>query len=189
MTLGLPLAAIELTAPAAVFALTVPGRTVGLPDGVSANRIVAAGEKGAEMAPCDRLIAGHTPVIITGATAGAPLLLTIEASAEPTEPGANLLRGTCVALTAPEPYYLLGSDNRFRRCEAATVIPANAAYILASDLPADTGSSFPLSLPDGIDEIHGNGGDGAPMPMYDLGGRPAKRGYVVTANGQKILVK
>ena len=189
MTLGLPLAAIELTAPAAVFALTVPGRTVGLPDGVSANRIVAAGEKGAEMAPCDRLIAGHTPVIITGATAGAPLLLTIEASAEPTEPGANLLRGTCVALTATEPYYLLGSDNRFRRCEAATVIPANAAYILASDLPADTGSSFPLSLPDGIDEIHGNGGDGAPMPMYDLGGRPAKRGYVVTANGQKILVK
>lgn len=188
MQLGLPQTAIEITAPANVFALTAPHGSVRLPERLTAWRIVSISEKGAEMEEIGQYIAERMPVIITGAIPNETLLLTIDADAQPATQGTNLLHGTGIALTAPAPYYLLGTDNRFYLKEAATVIPANSAYIAGSDAPAGAGNSFPLDLTGSIGEVAGADGSG-PMPMFDLLGRPAtRRGIVVTADGRKILV-
>ncbi len=186
LALGLPAETIEITAPASIFALTVPHGSLRLPREVTACRLPQVAADGGVLEPVGELIAGREPVIIYGTQAGARLSLRIEPEAEPSA-AANLLHGTGVDLLMSEPYYLLGSDGVFRLYEAGSVLPANSAYLLRSELPAAMGDSFPADRTGGIAAAEAAGSK--PARMFNILGQPAASGLVITSDGRKLIVK
>lgn len=186
LTLGLPMETIEITAPASIFALTVPHGALRLPAGITACRLTGVAADGGVLEPVGEMIAGREPVVVCGTKAGSVLTFEVVAEA-PAYDNVNLLHGTGLDLLVSEPYYLLGADGMFRLHDAGSLIPANSAYLLKSELPAGIGDAFPADRTGGIEAAESAAG--RPVRMFNILGQPANSGLVVTSDGRKLILK
>lgn len=178
--------AIAVTAAGSV-TLTLPVN-VTVPAGVNVAKIVAVtyatGIQFEQLHEGD-FIPACNPVIITGLNGATATFPIVEEAAEVAQ--SNILKGTCVEISDPAECFVL-SGNNFVKLSAGS-IPANTAYILASDIPAEVGSAFPIDYAGG--EQAGISGINAPQQAdkaFDLMGRPtvANRPGIYIINGVKI---
>lgn len=130
---------------------------------------------------------------------GGDVTLTITTDPN-TEIGTNILTATTAkrtGYTAGDTYVLaLNSENKAAFLKSnLTVVPANKAYIAASELTESNSNVLNFNFGGdvtGISSLDAVDGTSAPTAYYDLNGRrvlyPA-HGIFVTAKGKKVLVK
>ena len=130
---------------------------------------------------------------------GGDVTLTITTDPN-TEIGTNILTATTAkrtGYTAGDTYVLaLNSENKAAFLKSnLTVVPANKAYVAASELTESNSNVLNFNFGGdvtGISSLDAVDGTSAPTAYYDLNGRrvlyPA-HGIFVTAKGKKVLVK
>ena len=197
-----------LTVSAAQYASMCLPFSVTLPNGLTAYKVTGVNRSGNNemtLVALGSSIAANEPVILAG-TAG-NYTLTINAAESGTLNADNILTGTSVPRQGiDDTYYALAykaldendAENKtvgFFQV-TTTSMPANKAYLLKSNIPAESQSAMALFFNFDGGQVTGiNQVDNAPAcdnVYYDLNGHRVlypSRGIYVKGNGQKVLIK
>lgn len=172
-----------------------------IPYGVTAYTVKSANDAWLQLEEIEwpNLIPANTGVILASKDGGSKSTSIIVASGEATPIEGNLLQGATLKRTGivSESTYVMAKNSAgkaaFLLSELETV-PANKAYILASDLPSNVKGSNALNLNfDNITSISNAPSiNSTETEYYDLNGRrvmyPA-HGIFITGTGEKVLIK
>lgn len=197
-----------LTVSAAQYASMCLPFSVTLPDGLTAYKVTGVNRSGNNemtLVALGSSIAANEPVILAG-TAG-NYTLTINAAESGTLNTDNILTGTSVPRQGiDDTYYALAykaldendAENKtvgFFQV-TTTSMPANKAYLLKSNIPAESKNAMALFFNfdggqvTGINQV--DNGSASDNVYYDLNGHRVlypSRGIYVKGNGQKVLIK
>lgn len=197
-----------LTVSAAQYASMCLPFSVTLPDGLTAYKVTGVNRSGNNemtLVALGSSIAANEPVILAG-TAG-NYTLTINAAESGTLNTDNILTGTSVPRQGiDDTYYAMAykaldendAENKTVGFFQVTTssMPANKAYLLKSNIPAESQSAMALFFNfdggqvTGINQV--DNGSASDNVYYDLNGHRVlypSRGIYVKGNGQKVLIK
>ena len=197
-----------LTVSAAQYASMCLPFSVTLPDGLTAYKVTGVNRSGNNemtLVALGSSIAANEPVILAG-TAG-NYTLTINAAESGTLNTDNILTGTSVPRQGiDDTYYAMAykaldendAENKTVGFFQVTTssMPANKAYLLKSNIPAESQSAMVLFFNfdggqvTGINQV--DNGSASDNVYYDLNGHRVlypSRGIYVKGNGQKVLIK
>lgn len=176
---------------------------VTLPEGLTAYVISATtGSEATLTAIGSQTVPANTPVLIsTGeevpeeASGSTTYTLTISSSTD-TYSGTNLLDGATVKRTGFEESanYVLAAGPKLKSTGTVKTIPANKAYLPASNVPSSNAQALSLTFGEttGIEAVTNGSTDNGDAVYYDLNGRRVLypvHGIFVKGNGQKVYIK
>lgn len=197
-----------LTVSAAQYASMCLPFSVTLPDGLTAYKVTGVNRSGNNemtLVALGSSIAANEPVILAG-TAG-NYTLTINAAESGTLNADNILTGTSVPRQGIDDTYYAMAYKALDENDAenktvgffqvtTTSMPANKAYLLKSNIPAESQNAMALFFNfdggqvTGINQV--DNGSASDNVYYDLNGHRVlypSRGIYVKGNGQKVLIK
>lgn len=197
-----------LTVSAAQYASMCLPFSVTLPDGLTAYKVTGVNRSGNNemtLVALGSSIAANEPVILAG-TAG-NYTLTINAAESGTLNTDNILTGTSVPRQGIDDTYYAMAYKALDENDAenktvgffqvtTTSMPANKAYLLKSEIPAESQSAMALFFNfdggqvTGINQV--DNASASDNVYYDLNGHRVlypSRGIYVKGNGQKVLIK
>ena len=203
-----PVDTYPITVSAAQYATMCMPFSVTLPTGLTAYKVTGVNRSGNNemtLVELGSTLAANEPVILAG-TAG-DYTLTINAAENGTVNSDNILTGTSVPRQGiDDTYYALGykalnaddADNKTVGFYQVTTqsMPANKAYLLKSNIPAESQNAVALLFNfdggqmTGINQATNASADD--NVYYDLSGHRVlypSHGIYVKSNGQKVLIK